>query len=65
MLGAPLLLGRTTEGTVFALRDICPHRAMPLRYGRFDGHEIACPYHGWRFGPDGRRRGADRADAGP
>ena len=31
------------------LRDICPHRGIPLHYGRFDGETIACCYHGWRF----------------
>ena len=54
MLGEPLLLGRDGSGAVFALRDICPHRGIPLRYGRFDGAEIECCYHGWRFAPDGR-----------
>jgi phenylpropionate dioxygenase-like ring-hydroxylating dioxygenase large terminal subunit len=49
MLGEPLLLGRDRDGRAFALRDICPHRAMPLSAGRFDGSEIECCYHGWRF----------------
>lgn len=47
--GAPVLLGRDTDGKVFALRDLCPHRGIPLSYGRFDGHEVECCYHGWRF----------------
>lgn len=49
VLGEPLLLGRATDGRVFALRDICPHRAVPLSAGRFDGREVECCYHGWRF----------------
>ena len=53
MLGEPLLLGRDSAGTAFALVDICPHRGIPLRYGRFDGCEIECCYHGWRFGISG------------
>ncbi|HTQ33067.1 MAG TPA: aromatic ring-hydroxylating dioxygenase subunit alpha [Stellaceae bacterium] len=53
MLGEPVLLGRDRDGVVFALRDLCPHRAMPLSFGRFDGREIECCYHGWRFGTDG------------
>jgi phenylpropionate dioxygenase-like ring-hydroxylating dioxygenase large terminal subunit len=36
------------------LRDICPHRGMPLSAGAFDGCEVECCYHGWRFDPDGR-----------
>jgi phenylpropionate dioxygenase-like ring-hydroxylating dioxygenase large terminal subunit len=54
LLDEPVLLARTAQGEVFALRDICPHRGIPLRYGSFDGSEVACCYHGWRFAPDGR-----------
>jgi phenylpropionate dioxygenase-like ring-hydroxylating dioxygenase large terminal subunit len=53
MLGLPVLVGRDAGGGVFALRDICPHRGMPLSAGSFDGREIECCYHGWRFAPDG------------
>ena len=53
MLGEPMLIGRDRAGAVFALRDICPHRGMPLSEGRFDGTEIECCYHGWRFAGDG------------
>ena len=53
LLGEPILLGRDSEGAVFALRDLCPHRAMPLSCGRFDGREIECCYHGWRFATSG------------
>ncbi|MCY1646761.1 aromatic ring-hydroxylating dioxygenase subunit alpha [Caulobacter sp. SL161] len=57
-LGEPVLLGRTRAGEVYAIRDICPHRAAALSAGRLhreaDGTDsIECPYHGWRFGPDG------------
>jgi phenylpropionate dioxygenase-like ring-hydroxylating dioxygenase large terminal subunit len=54
LLGEPLLLGRTREGAVFALKDICPHRGIPLSYGRFDGSEVECCYHGWRFAASGQ-----------
>lgn len=53
MLGEPVLLGRRNDGTAFALRDLCPHRGMPLSEGRFDGTELECCYHGWRFAGDG------------
>ena len=54
LLGEPVLLGRDRTGAVFALRDICPHRAAPLSAGRqVDGPDgapaVACPYHGWTF----------------
>src|SRR5207237_600719 len=54
MLGEPIVVGRDQSGAVFALRDICPHRGMPLSAGQFDGREIECCYHGWRFASDGR-----------
>jgi len=54
LLGEPVLLGRAAEGGVFALRDICPHRAIPLSRGSFDGNAIECCYHGWRFDTAGR-----------
>ena len=53
ILGEPVLFGRDIEGRVFALRDVCPHRAMPLSYGSFNGKEVECCYHGWRFNPEG------------
>ena len=57
LLDEPVLIGRDRSGNVFAMRDICPHRAMPLSAGRFDGEEVTCAYHGWRFGADGVCRG--------
>ena len=53
LLGEPVLLGRTHKGEVYALRDICPHRAAPLSAGRLVGDTVECPYHGWRFRTDG------------
>jgi phenylpropionate dioxygenase-like ring-hydroxylating dioxygenase large terminal subunit len=53
LLGEQLVLGRDDAGRVFALRDLCPHRGVPLSCGRFDGREIECCYHGWRFAPTG------------
>jgi phenylpropionate dioxygenase-like ring-hydroxylating dioxygenase large terminal subunit len=49
LLEVPLVLGRTSEGQAFALRDSCPHRGIPLSYGHFDGKVLECSYHGWRF----------------
>ncbi|MBV8573593.1 MAG: Rieske (2Fe-2S) protein [Acetobacteraceae bacterium] len=54
MLGEPILIGRDEAGGPFALRDLCPHRGMPLSAGHFDGREIECCYHGWRFDTHGQ-----------
>ncbi|MEL6825163.1 MAG: aromatic ring-hydroxylating dioxygenase subunit alpha [Pseudomonadota bacterium] len=57
ILDQPIVIARTPQGDVFALRDICPHRLVPLSAGQqidTDGEPtIECPYHGWRFGTDG------------
>ena len=49
LLETPLVIGRDREGRAFALRDACPHRGMPLSYGWFDGEQVECSYHGWKF----------------
>jgi phenylpropionate dioxygenase-like ring-hydroxylating dioxygenase large terminal subunit len=49
LLEIPLALGRDHQGHPFALRDACPHRGMPLSCGRFEGEQVECSYHGWRF----------------
>jgi phenylpropionate dioxygenase-like ring-hydroxylating dioxygenase large terminal subunit len=54
LLNEPIVFGRSRDGQVFALRDICPHRAVPLSCGRFDGQEVECCYHGWRFDTEGQ-----------
>ncbi len=54
--GEQVVLGRGKDGDLFALRDRCPHRGMALSKGKFDGDTLMCPFHGWRFGTDGRCR---------
>jgi phenylpropionate dioxygenase-like ring-hydroxylating dioxygenase large terminal subunit len=54
MLGEPVLLGRMRDGQAFAMRDICPHRGVPLSAGKILAENtVECPYHGWRFRGDG------------
>lgn len=53
-LNEPVVMGRNADGSPFALRDICPHRAVPLSAGQLidEGgvQSVECAYHGWRFG---------------
>ena len=49
LLETPLVIGRDQQGRAFALLDACPHRGMPLNCGRFDGAQVECSYHGWKF----------------
>jgi phenylpropionate dioxygenase-like ring-hydroxylating dioxygenase large terminal subunit len=51
LLGIPMLVGRKNDGKLFAMRDLCPHRGIPLSAGWFDGETVQCKYHGWRFEP--------------
>ena len=51
LLDIPLVLGRRSDGRVFAMRDSCPHRGIPLSVGWFDGEHVTCRYHGWEFEP--------------
>lgn len=53
--GEPILFLRTHDNQVFALKDICPHRGIPLSCGRLlETDEVECCYHGWRFAPSGQ-----------
>jgi phenylpropionate dioxygenase-like ring-hydroxylating dioxygenase large terminal subunit len=54
LLSTPILLCRTKDGRVSAMLDLCPHRGMPLSFGRMDEDRVECPYHGWQFEADGR-----------
>lgn len=55
LLGEPVFLARRKhDGHAFALRDVCPHRGVPLAARKLnDDGTVTCPYHGWRFGADG------------
>jgi phenylpropionate dioxygenase-like ring-hydroxylating dioxygenase large terminal subunit len=54
ILGEPVVFGRAPDGVAFALRDLCPHRGVPLSKGKLIEGTIECPYHGWRFNPSGQ-----------
>jgi phenylpropionate dioxygenase-like ring-hydroxylating dioxygenase large terminal subunit len=51
LMDIPMLLGRRDDGRIFAMRDSCPHRGIPLSCGWFDGQAVTCKYHGWAFEP--------------
>src|SRR5579863_6673812 len=61
LLGERVVIGRTRAGEAFVLGDLCPHRGALLSAGSLhtetDGTQtVECPYHGWRYGPDGACR---------
>ena len=52
---------RTASGTVFALRDRCPHKGGPLSQGIVHGQGVTCPLHNWVIDlATGEAQGADR-----
>lgn len=54
LLGDPYVLYRSRAGQPVVHLDRCPHRNVPLSGGRCgEDDTIECPYHGWRFAPDG------------
>jgi phenylpropionate dioxygenase-like ring-hydroxylating dioxygenase large terminal subunit len=50
--GRGIVLFRHASG-LSALHDQCPHRLVELSKGRIVKDTIECPYHGWRFDPEG------------
>jgi phenylpropionate dioxygenase-like ring-hydroxylating dioxygenase large terminal subunit len=54
ILGQPLVLYRTADGTAVAFEDRCPHRRFALSKGSLQGDNIRCEYHGLVFNPDGK-----------
>ena len=53
-LDTSILLIRDENGRVNAFDNSCRHRGSRLLDGRGRVQDIRCPYHGWRYGLDGR-----------
>jgi len=53
LLEQPVVLFRTSSGSVSALQNRCPHRFAPLSLGKIRGEELECGYHGLRFDGSG------------
>ena len=45
---------RSGDGMINALDGYCRHMGGDLTQGEVKGNEIACPFHDWRWGGDGR-----------
>ena len=46
--GQPVLL-LNVDGEIHAYADACPHQAVSLSEGEFDGRRLTCRAHRWRF----------------
>ncbi|MEW9551202.1 Rieske 2Fe-2S domain-containing protein [Nonomuraea sp. NPDC050783] len=52
--GQDVVLYRTRDGLLRAIRPYCPHLGAHLGAGgRVEGEEIVCPFHGFAFAPEG------------
>jgi len=53
LLNVELVIARFADRTLLAADVACPHKGARLSAGCIRGGELVCPYHGWRFNPDG------------
>jgi phenylpropionate dioxygenase-like ring-hydroxylating dioxygenase large terminal subunit len=54
LLGMPFVAFRDAEGGAHVLADTCIHRGGSLSAGVMREGRVACPYHGWEYGGDGK-----------
>lgn len=54
ILGEAIVMYRTPSGEPVAMRDLCPHRSLPLSMGELVGDRVRCGYHGLEFRADGK-----------
>jgi len=54
IVGQSFVAFRDEHGKACLLSDVCVHRGGSLSAGKKVGGSVQCPYHGWRFGADGR-----------
>jgi len=52
--GQKLVVFRTDDGNINVLDSFCRHMGGDLSQGEIKANEIACPFHDWRWGGDGR-----------
>jgi len=54
LLNRRLAIYRDERGGIHALDGHCSHLGADLGLGRVIGDQVQCPFHHWRYGPDGR-----------
>ena len=52
--GGKLVVWQDTQGNLNVLDGYCRHMGGDLTQGTVKGDEIACPFHDWRWGGDGK-----------
>jgi 5,5'-dehydrodivanillate O-demethylase len=54
ILGEDLVIYRGRDGGYGLVAERCAHRGASLAYGRIEGCNIRCPYHGWLYSAEGK-----------
>lgn len=54
LFGETFVGWRDREGRATVQSAVCPHMGAALHGGRVVDGAVECPFHRWRFGPDGR-----------
>lgn len=52
--GGKLVVWQGADGQLKALDSYCRHMGGDLSQGEVQGDNVACPFHGWRWGGDGK-----------
>ena len=55
--GQKLVVFRGADGELNVLDSYCRHMGGDLSQGTVKGDEVACPFHDWRWGGDGKCKG--------
>ena len=53
LLDEPVVIWRTSDGTPYAMRDLCIHRGTALSLGWIKDDCLVCPYHAWQYDKNG------------
>ena len=54
IFGTMLVVFADSEGALKVLDGYCRHMGGNLSQGTIKGDEVACPFHDWRWGGDGK-----------
>lgn len=54
VFGSRVVIFQDQAGELHVIDGYCPHMGADLGEGTIEGDTVACPFHGWRWGGDGK-----------